>query len=127
MATKTRYRCGECGYVAPSYLGRCPECQAWNCFTEETSSKPPKTDTLRTRRLMAQPLETFAAAPNASRMPNVSSAWGKPEAAMAEQLAQGAIPLNAVPMESAALYSSGFAELDRVLGGGILAGGYVLV
>ena len=28
--TKSRFVCQECGYVASSWLGRCPECGGWN-------------------------------------------------------------------------------------------------
>ncbi|SHE87106.1 DNA repair protein RadA/Sms [Desulfacinum infernum DSM 9756] len=32
---KALYRCQECGYESPKWLGRCPGCQAWNSFVEE--------------------------------------------------------------------------------------------
>ncbi|MDK2882502.1 MAG: hypothetical protein PWP58_838 [Bacillota bacterium] len=32
---RVRYACQECGYSAPKWLGRCPECGAWNSFIEE--------------------------------------------------------------------------------------------
>lgn len=95
---KTTYLCTECGYSAPSYLGRCPECQSWNSFSEQVSIKP-KTDTLRTRGL--------------------ASGEGSAESRI--------IRLSDVAMDNAEQYSSGFPELDRVLGGGIMPGGYVLV
>ncbi|MCD6584687.1 MAG: hypothetical protein J7K96_02890, partial [Desulfobacteraceae bacterium] len=28
-APKTVYSCQECGYHAPKWLGRCPECGGW--------------------------------------------------------------------------------------------------
>jgi len=34
-APKTVYCCQECGYHAPKWLGRCPECGGWDCFVEE--------------------------------------------------------------------------------------------
>ena len=33
--TKSRFVCQECGYVASSWLGRCPECGGWNTLVEE--------------------------------------------------------------------------------------------
>ena len=27
---KTQYKCRSCGYISASYLGRCPNCGAWN-------------------------------------------------------------------------------------------------
>lgn len=36
MAKKaTIYACSECGNQAPKWLGRCPECNAWNTYAEE--------------------------------------------------------------------------------------------
>ncbi len=39
MAKKnsTVFVCQNCAYQAPKWLGRCPECQEWNSFTEETA------------------------------------------------------------------------------------------
>ncbi|RJQ36632.1 MAG: DNA repair protein RadA [Dehalococcoidia bacterium] len=34
--------CGQCGKESPKWLGRCPECQAWNSFTEQTARPQPK-------------------------------------------------------------------------------------
>lgn len=32
---KTIFVCQSCGYKAPKWLGRCPDCNAWNSFVEE--------------------------------------------------------------------------------------------
>lgn len=32
---RTRYVCAECGAVHPGWMGRCPECGAWNTIEEE--------------------------------------------------------------------------------------------
>jgi len=43
---KILYQCQGCGYTSPKWLGRCPDCGAWNSFVEEehitklTSHKP---------------------------------------------------------------------------------------
>jgi DNA repair protein RadA/Sms len=103
---KVTYLCEACGYSAPSYLGRCPECQAWGSFSEQVSIKP-KTDTLRTRGLTA----------SATDSPGSRNTGG----------GQGIVRLSEVTMENAVRFSSGFPELDRVLGGGIMPGGYVLI
>lgn len=29
------YVCEECGYSSRKWMGRCPQCQAWNSFQEE--------------------------------------------------------------------------------------------
>ena len=32
---KTRYVCNSCGYASVKWLGKCPECNSWNSFSEE--------------------------------------------------------------------------------------------
>jgi len=32
---KILYQCQSCGYSSPKWLGRCPDCGAWNSFVEE--------------------------------------------------------------------------------------------
>jgi DNA repair protein RadA/Sms len=34
LKDRPAYRCGECGYAAPRWVGRCPECQAWGSVAE---------------------------------------------------------------------------------------------
>ena len=34
--TKHKFVCQECGYTTPRELGKCPGCEAWNSFAEET-------------------------------------------------------------------------------------------
>ncbi len=41
-APKTYYICSECGYKSSKWLGRCPTCDAWNTFEEETDSPIPE-------------------------------------------------------------------------------------
>lgn len=35
--TQSKYVCQACGYESPRWMGRCPECESWNQFTEEIS------------------------------------------------------------------------------------------
>jgi len=42
--TKLKYICSICGYESLRWLGKCPECESWNSFTEEvveTSKRKP--------------------------------------------------------------------------------------
>lgn len=39
--TKTSYKCSGCSYASPKWIGKCPECNAWNTFIETTSSSEP--------------------------------------------------------------------------------------
>src|SRR3954471_15191611 len=40
-ATRTVFACQECGAQSPKWLGRCPDCNAWNSLVEE---RPADTD-----------------------------------------------------------------------------------
>jgi len=42
MKTKTVFSCQSCGYQSPKWLGRCPDCNSWNSFVEETYTEPSK-------------------------------------------------------------------------------------
>ena len=35
---KLIYRCQQCGCTSPKWMGKCPECQAWDSFAEELSA-----------------------------------------------------------------------------------------
>lgn len=39
MKLKTIYICENCGTTSPKWLGRCPECDAWNSFQEDVVAK----------------------------------------------------------------------------------------
>lgn len=39
---KTVFTCQECGYKSAKWLGKCPDCQQWNSFSEEETIKPSK-------------------------------------------------------------------------------------
>ncbi|MEG6617536.1 DNA repair protein RadA [Peptococcaceae bacterium 1198_IL3148] len=38
MRAKSSFLCQECGHQSPRWLGRCPNCDAWNSLVEEVSS-----------------------------------------------------------------------------------------
>ena len=96
-APKTTYVCSECAASSPRWLGKCPGCGAWNTL-----------------------VETAAEAPAAGR-----NRLGSGHAALAPSAAVQA--LAAIEAEDVARTSTGQPELDRVLGGGIVEGGVVLI
>ncbi|WP_448525931.1 DNA repair protein RadA, partial [Parathermosynechococcus lividus] len=95
---KVLYICRECGAESLQYFGRCPSCGQWNTLDEQVIS--PLTTESGTRR---SPRRSHLAQPLAA----------KPLAAIEEQAHPRSL--------------SGFSELDRVLGGGIVVGSLVLV
>ncbi|USS93571.1 DNA repair protein RadA [Fructilactobacillus ixorae] len=94
--TITQFVCANCGYISPSYLGRCPNCGEWNTFTEETKSKSDSTSGAKTR---------------------VSLHGNR----VTPQL------ITEVDAQDAPRYQIQSAELNRVLGGGIVPGSLVLI
>jgi DNA repair protein RadA/Sms len=99
------YQCSECHYTAPSYLGKCPECQSWNTFSEVREAKAPP----------AKPQHALRASLGAE-----SKTQTLPTALSSQ-------PLSAIRSETTPRLSTGISELDRVLGGGLLPGAYILV
>jgi DNA repair protein RadA/Sms len=53
---KTIYQCQSCGFSSPKWLGKCPDCNAWNSFTEERESP---------KALKAKPSLSGSSAPQA--------------------------------------------------------------
>ena len=90
---KTMWFCSECGGNSPKWVGRCPDCGAWNTMVEERvkSTKGSKSTTLSSRTI------------------------SKPQKVSEIQ----AIDEPRIKMPS--------KELNRVLGGGLVAGSLVLI
>ena len=40
--TKIKYICSNCGYESLRWIGKCPECENWNSFTEEIVESSPR-------------------------------------------------------------------------------------
>ncbi len=96
---KKSYVCRECGHVEPKWLGRCPQCGQWNSLEERAPSA-------------AAGRGATAVSGSAARRLNETTA---------------AVKLSEVSTAAHPRLPSGFAELDRVLGGGITPGSSILV
>ena len=94
---KTLYACNECGGTSPRWLGKCPHCGAWNSL-----------------------VEVVAEAHTASK--NRLSSGPKGLAPSAELAV-----LSEIEAADVARTPTGLSELDRVLGGGVVEGGVVLI
>jgi DNA repair protein RadA/Sms len=40
MKTRSVFSCASCGYQSPKWLGKCPDCNSWNSFSEEDYIAP---------------------------------------------------------------------------------------
>ncbi|MBE7047406.1 MAG: DNA repair protein RadA [Ruminococcaceae bacterium] len=45
MKEKIMYVCSSCGYQSPKWMGKCPSCNEWSSFAEETVAQKPKSKT----------------------------------------------------------------------------------
>ncbi|SHN38147.1 DNA repair protein RadA [Rhizobacter sp. OV335] len=88
---KSVYTCSECGGTSPKWLGKCPQCNAWNTLVEGVAEAP-------------------------TRHRYQSLAGAQPVATLSE-----------IEASDVDRQPTGIDELDRVLGGGIVAGGVVLI
>jgi DNA repair protein RadA/Sms len=52
----SNYTCQQCGYISPQYLGKCPECSAWNSFIESVESTPVAGSKLRGKHSGTKPI-----------------------------------------------------------------------
>jgi DNA repair protein RadA/Sms len=94
---KTGYFCSNCGFESTKWVGKCPNCEQWNTFVEEVISKD-------------------------NRMGETD--WKK----FAPEKRDGhPVAINEVVSGEEKRIVTADAELNRVLGGGIVAGSIVLV
>ena len=105
---KIKYVCGECGYESTQFLGRCPGCNTWNSLKEEKE----QTTVTALQRLG---LTDIGIGSQASEADDSS---GQPRASFL---------LSQISDQTSSRMPSGFEELDRVLGGGIVPGSLVLI
>jgi len=98
--TTTLYVCQSCGAQTRQFFGRCASCGSWNSLVEQSA---PAND--QRRRRAVTPPEAAQDPPKARRSEPIASLSDRP----LERL------------------SSGYGELDRVLGGGLVPGSLVLL
>ncbi len=99
MKTKTVFFCTNCGASSPKWLGKCPQCNEWNTYQEEVIHKE-------------------------SVQEEKHKAWNE---GTARESSQKPVPLSEVKAGETIRMNSSDAELNRVLGGGIVPGSLVLI
>lgn len=100
---QTQYECSNCGHIERKWLGRCPSCGEWNTLVE--SAAPAARGGNRT-----PPGSGRRRAAGSQSAPRTTT-LARPPAASEEEVR----------------HSTGMAELDRVLGGGLVPGASILV
>ncbi|PSB25727.1 DNA repair protein RadA [Stenomitos frigidus] len=102
---RSHYVCNQCGAESSQYFGKCPACNSWNSLEEQVA-----------------PVTNTAARPGAARLGGRSSSTCQTPAQP-----KAALTLAQISDHPQARLSSGYSELDRVLGGGIVPGSLVLI
>jgi DNA repair protein RadA/Sms len=104
---RTHYVCNECGAELSQYFGKCPACNSWNSLVEQVAAAS-GTDGARLMTLHNK-VKGRSSSPPATAQPNA------------------ALTLAQISDAPQFRFSSGYSELDRVLGGGVVPGSLVLV
>ena len=99
---KTVYVCSNCGETSPRWMGRCPSCGSWNTMNEDVVAEAPKAG-LTGGKAAAPARQEGVTSLTAKRLSEISTT------------------------EEKSRILTGISELDRVLGGGIVLGGVVLL
>ncbi len=110
MANKkktTTFYCTQCGNESSKWMGQCPACHEWNTMVEAPV------------KMAAAGTSKFSAMSGAG---GVSAAVGKGVGTLKKPLT-----LSEVQDEGETRWPTGYGELDRVLGGGIVRGSMLLV
>jgi DNA repair protein RadA/Sms len=94
---KTAFFCTNCGHESAKWIGKCPSCEQWNTFIEEVIVKDNRLDELKRKNHSKERKEIQT------------------------------ISLKDVTSSEEKRIVTSDAELNRVLGGGIVAGSIVLV
>jgi DNA repair protein RadA/Sms len=94
---KTAFFCSNCGYESAKWLGKCPSCATWNTFVEEVISKPSV---------------------------KKENGWDDYHE---ETKSIRTIALHTIKSSEQVRMTTSDAELNRVLGGGIVPGSIVLI
>lgn len=95
---KTVFFCNECGHESAKWFGKCQACGRWNTAVEETVA--PASSTKHKSASLYRPIGGESAKP---------------------------VALSAIEMEEAKRIPTGYGEVDRVLGGGIVPGALILL
>lgn len=97
MASNTVFFCQECGYESAKWLGKCPSCNNWNSFVEEKVVK--KSSSKGQNRGFSATFDTKSQVKK----------------------------LNEIKVEKTTRIDTGYTELNRVFGGGMVEGSLTLI
>jgi len=119
---RVSFLCSACGAVQPKWLGRCPECGGWN--TLERFAEMPGDDDDLVDHGAAGDLGTAASDPLGD---STESSGDRPHRTTIDPRRSAPQPLSEVSVRAIPRITTGVAEFDRVLGGGLVPGSTILL
>ncbi|MGZ3717220.1 MAG: DNA repair protein RadA, partial [Bdellovibrionota bacterium] len=106
MAKSSHYVCQNCGHGSAQWLGRCPACSNWNTFVEEVAPS----DASPARR----------GSVSEERLQKISETKKRPTDNKPRRI-------HGLETGTEVRWSTQIAELDRVLGGGVVESSFILL
>ena len=120
-ARTTVFFCQNCGYESAKWMGQCPACHEWNTFAEESVTAA-KAAGKGSGKPTAGVVQWDSLQMEAEGLTAHGQMAGK-----GKRKGQRALPLKEISISDTGRMSTGIAEMDRVLGGGLVQGSLVLV
>ena len=120
-ARTTVFFCQNCGYESAKWMGQCPACHEWNTFAEESVTAA-KAAGKGSGKPTAGVVQWDSLQMEAEGLAAHGQTAGK-----GKRKGQRALPLKEISISDTGRMSTGIAEMDRVLGGGLVQGSLVLV
>ncbi|MEH2232075.1 MAG: DNA repair protein RadA [Nostoc sp.] len=106
---KTFFTCNECGAESPQWFGKCPACGTYNSLEEQIT------------------IQSSVDVPSRGGVSSWQSAQGNGKSHNKPAKARASLTFDQITDRQIARWESGYGELDRVLGGGVVPGSMVLI
>lgn len=127
-AGATTYVCSDCGADSPKWAGQCPACHAWDTLklfrpAAGAAAAPAGSRNVSPRSYAAAATAAAAASSGTASSTTTSASWLATRSDATGRL----VPLRALTSVGAPRTPLASKELNRVLGGGVVAGGVTLL
>lgn len=106
---KTFYICNDCGSESSQWFGKCPNCGTYNSLEEQIT------------------IQSSVDVPGRGGVGSWHAAQGNGKSAAKPAKPRASLTFDQITDRQIARWESGYGELDRVLGGGVVPGSMVLI
>jgi DNA repair protein RadA/Sms len=107
--SKSVFVCNECGSESPQWYGKCPACGTYNSLEEQITK------------------QSLIDVPSRGGVSSWQNSSNNGKSAAKQPKARASLTFDQISDRQVARWESGYGELDRVLGGGIVPGSMVLI